>query len=92
MSCLILGLRPFGDKISQSLQLDCSYWPILDIIREQIDGPLVHPTRVIPIADDLLQWGMTNHGDRVILKVMDQLLRSQENAIDELLVIWVALL
>src|SRR4051812_13534274 len=89
---LILSFCPIYQKICQSLGLDRCARLILDSMSCNLNGPLCHSARCIPIAYDFCQWSRTDDCDRMGLKIGLQLLCCHVHTIAHLLIVGVILL
>ena len=78
-------LRPFCDKINESLGLDSITGLEFNSERTQFDGPLRYASRGITVMKDVHKGILRDHHDGEVLEVMAQLVRRHQHNIEELL-------
>lgn len=78
-------LHPFCDKVGKGLRLDCGSSDVYDVQPVEIKGPLSIAFQRIPISDDLTKGHRGHHRHKVPIEVVDQLLLSDEDRIEQLL-------
>ena len=57
------GFCPFGDKISQYLQLNGSPWFLYYVEQEELDSPFSNPARGIAVIYYIIEWYFGGHRD-----------------------------
>lgn len=82
-----LGLDPLDDLVSKGLRLDRLARLVVDVKGEELDSSFGHLACGVFVADVV---SLVDHGDRVSLEVVEQLLSRNEHIVGDLLVVGVA--
>ena len=76
-----LDLGPLGDEISKRLRLDGRPTSKFDGVSSKLDSPLDDAVIGLFVAENVPQRELGDHGDLVILEVMAELARRDQNGI-----------
>jgi hypothetical protein len=80
-----LHLRPLGHEICEYLGLDCAAQSIRDILPHQLERPFGDSSFGLGVLDDLPEWILGHHGDRMRVEVVLELVLGHQDRVQELL-------
>ena len=69
-----LDLRPFDDKIHESLRLNSDAEDIPDVMAHELESPFEDSSCGVVVVDDVSQWVRTDDDNFVIGEVVQELL------------------
>ena len=61
---------PFGDKVSQYLQLNGPPWFVCYVERKELDGPFSNPARSIAVIYYVVEWYFEGHRNQTLLELV----------------------
>ena len=77
----LLNLSPLSDEISKRLRLDGRPASEFNGVSAELDSPLNDMAVCLFVAENVPQRELSDHGDLVILKVMAELTRRDQNSV-----------
>ena len=76
-----MDLGSLSDEIGKRLRLDCRPASEFDGVSDELDSPLDDTAVGLFVAKDVPQRKLGDHGDLVVLKVMAELARCNQNGV-----------
>ena len=65
-----MDLRPFSDKVCESLRLNSGAGGISDVVAHEFKSPLGNSSRGVAVVDDVSEWVRSDDRDFVVGEVV----------------------